>query len=248
MYDILLEMEEQFEKIKEIRVFRTPHTFVLPKWSVGSFNDESEPDHIFCELDVDYMVDSMDIKPTFLTDAMNEIGEYFRSKGFTSGPIYFDIIRFTINFKEHYRFDVLEHLDGPVKNKMRFGMVSITDLQGGHAYDFLKKEDLFEPDQDLEKWIEIRIKKVSTILKALSKGTTPDGVYYEFSDFSPYVRQDVLKYVRSEGKIKPHFISTCTIHISKEKYGEHEETITDYLKKRLEEFDIKYPIISFASY
>jgi len=244
MYDILLEMEDSLTRIMDVSYFDTPHCTVTVDWKQGSFNDETEPDHIFGELSINVNVEQLKIEPMLLVDATNEIGEYFRSKGFTSGPIYFDISNLKIKFLNNYVFNVLDHVDGALKNKIKFGMVSITDLQGGHAYDFLKADDLFEMDPDVEKWVRIKIKRIETVTRSLKKGTTPDGMYYEIDSFYPHLAQNALKFVPSEKMIKPHFHIGVGLYMD-EKYKNN--SIEKYLHSRFESMGIPTVLFNYSS-
>ena len=244
MYDILMEMDNSLSKIMEIGIFDTPHCSVQVDWKEGSYSDDSEPDHIFGELNINIHVEELKIEPDFLSNTMNEIGEYFRSRGFTSGRIYFDISDLKIRFLKHYIFNVLDHVHGELKNKIRFGMVPLSELQGGHAYDFVKMEDLFDMDVDLGKWVRIKLKRIETITRSLKKGTTPDGMYYEIDNFYPHVSQDSLKFVPSQKTIKPHFHVGVALYLD-EKYKN--ESLESYLKSRFDSMGIPTVIFSYST-
>jgi hypothetical protein len=253
MYDLLNEQEDSFEevssKVKGLkRMFETPHTIVEVKWwtTTDGYDVNGDDAHaVYINLGIRYKPDSMDISPTFITEVTNEIGDHFRNMGITTGPVYIHIVDLNIVFKDHYIFNVFDHISRDIKNRLSYHGITINEFLSGHAYDNIQEERLFNVDKDMEKWIDIKIKKLNVLLKALSKGTTPEGVYYEISEFTPQVSQDSFKYVPSEKEIKPHFTLQSDIGISKEKYGEHSYEIKKYLRHKLAHFGVSHTEVYF---
>lgn len=246
MYDLLNEQEDSFEevssKVKGLkRMFETPHSIVDVKWwtTTNGYDEHGEDEYyVYIDLEITYKPDSMDISPTFITEVTNEIGDHFKNLGITSGPVSIHIVKLSIEFKNHYTFDVFDHISRDITNRLSYHSININEFLSGHVYDNIQQERLFSVDKNMEKWIDIKIKKLNTLIKVFSKGTTPEGVYYEISEFTPQVSQDSFKYVPSEKEIKPHFVLQCTITISKEKYGEHAHEIKRYLQEKLTNFGV----------
>lgn len=252
MYDLLNEQEDSFEevssKVKGLkRMFETPHTIVEVKWwttTDGYDVNGDDPYAVYINLGIRYKPDSMDISPTFITDVTNEIGDHLKNLGITSGPVYIYIVKLSIEFKNHYTFDVFEHISRDIKNRLSHHRITINEFLSGHAYDNVQQERLFSVDKDIEKWIDIKIKKLNVLLKALSKGQA-SGWDYEIGEFNVQVIQDSNKYIPSERYIKPHFVLRCEIGISREKYGEHAHEIKRYLQDKLANFGVPYTEVYF---